>query len=210
MVVVYDVTSQLVDIVVQHFGTLATSMVADYIRTRPQERTPAGAPILPPAASGDNCPVCRAHREAAEAMALMEGLAGQVERSGELPAGLGGTVPLARRCLEEARDSLVAVAASFPDLHDEVRRADGVLAAAQSTLSGTLAPSMVPSVARQTREAWQSCYELARLAFAPAAAPAAQDDPLLAWVHRVRATDMTDDEAIAALKGVLDGHVDGG
>ncbi len=202
--------SQFVDIVVQQFGTLGVSMAADYIRGRAREPAPP-TPILPPATGGDGCPVCRAHREAGEAMALMRGLAAKTAAAGEIPAGLGGTVPLARKSVEDARASLVDVATSFPHLRDEIRRADNALAAAHHTLTGTLDPSAVPDAARASEEAWNACYDLAEAAFAPVGdTPQAEGhDPLLDWIHRVRTTYMTDEEAVADLKGVLHAHTDG-
>lgn len=192
---------QVVDILIQQVVPTGASMLADYIRNRPQPPSRL-APIPPPSAEGDGCPVCRAHRESAEAMALLNGLSRQVDATGEIPSGLGGTIPLARKSVEDARASLVDTAMAFPNLRNEIEDADRRLALTQSDLSTELQPSVVSSVALHATEAWEACYELARVAFAPKTQ--GEHDPLIEWLNDVKDhPEMTNDEAISRLKGLL-------
>jgi hypothetical protein len=198
---------QLVEVAIREFGTYCVSVVAESIRRTVKDPAPrrleeSSLPAAPEHNGG--CPVCAVHREAAEANALLAGLAARAAATGEIPPGLGGTIPLARKCLDDARANLPDVALAFPDLRSDIERCDRELAAAHKSLDGTLGAAEITSASRRTGDAWAACYDLADAAFAP---PAKQEhDPLITWIDDVKAhPQMSNDEAIAKLKEVLDG-----
>lgn len=199
-------TTQLVEMAIREIGSFCISWVADGIRQSVKDPAPptGDSPLGVDPEHNGGCPVCAVHREAAEANALVSGLAERAAAAGEIPPGLGGTIPIARKCLDDARAALSDVAQSFPNLRSEIERCDRELAAARSSLNGTLTPPMIAAAARRTTDAWVACYDLADAAFKPPA-KTERHDPLIGWIDEVKSKpEMSNDEAIAKLKEVLD------
>lgn len=116
-------------------------------------------------ASGETCPVCRVHKRTAEAMALARGLrtrAWLAAQPTSLPLGLGGTIPLMRAHLVEARKALPEVATLLPDRTGEIRSLDRQLVAALDVMQGDhLTTLETTPMAEATEAAWSSAYSLA-------------------------------------------------
>src|SRR5215472_2024828 len=67
----------------------------------------------------DACPICKLYAKTAHAASLMADLNFAAQLEHMIPAGLGGTIPLARRDVDEARGFLLLVTPMVPDQADE-------------------------------------------------------------------------------------------
>ena len=127
-----------------------------------QPGCPTAQPYYP---RDEGCPVCAIHRKLAESERLMAGLAMATAQQGQIPHGLGGTIPLAHRQLAEAQGMLGAVAQVVPERQGQVRALGRQIAGAQAVLGGQVTPRAVLTAHQACAAAWRESYELAWAAF---------------------------------------------
>lgn len=109
-------------------------------------------------------PTCLLYDGVARAAALLEDLAGAAQQAGAVPAGLGGTIPLARRRVEEALAQIGPASRLVPnqgaaDLGARLYQLDAQLRA-------WLSPADVAAAAQLARECRQRAYVIAWAYFA--------------------------------------------
>jgi hypothetical protein len=121
--------------------------------------TPPQADRVPIESTG--CPVCRLHREAAEARGLLEGLSLKTQNGERIPPGLGGTVPIARDCYQKADAYLRSVAIAAPQLQADCVELARAATSLHQQLSQQIAPDMLDSIVIKARRFWLESYELA-------------------------------------------------
>lgn len=130
---------------------------------------PCGVQVVPRAPAvghNDACPVCRMHRHLAEADRLAAGLAIASQQQGRIPLGLGGTVPLMRRELAQARALVPDLETMLPDRRGELRSLQGSIGRSLQGIEGTVDPSRAQDAARTIHESWWAAYQLAWSHFA--------------------------------------------
>lgn len=108
-----------------------------------------------------NCPVCRLVAKLAEAERLAAGLVIALRQQGHIPAGLGGTIPLIKQTLLEARSMMGEVASMMPDRQGEVRSLLGSIGRAVQAYDGLVPAAALDEAAGQAWEAWWQGYQLA-------------------------------------------------
>ena len=116
------------------------------------------------AVSGDDCPVCLLYDRTAVAAALLEDLAGVAQQMGGVPVGLGGTIALARRRLEQARQMILPAAQMAPgqgvaELGARLQHLHGFLG------GGWLSPQDIAVAATEARWCRQRAHSIARAFF---------------------------------------------
>lgn len=188
---------------IREVGSVCVMYGADYLRKSVKPPVPPHLGESPLPAGDDHnggCPLCSVHRHTAEAKGLVDGMAEHVTDTGEIPDGAGGTIPVARDCIDQARGELVTVAQNFPQLRPQIERADRELIAARDSLAGQQTAKTVQLAAVRVRDAWTACYELALDGFASMRQPPSDHDRLIHWIEDVRGSKMTTEEAVARLK----------
>lgn len=152
--------------------------------------------------SPGGCVACELHARAAEARSLLDGLAAACRENDEVPAGLGGTIPLAQAKLQEAAAHAATIAGVDVRFTVEALTVQRELGDAAAMLTGDLSPADIAEAQRQADGAWRSTYALVRKMFTPPAGDGNQD-PFLEWLSEVRSGDTSDDEAIQGLRSLL-------
>lgn len=181
-------------------GTLVRTEIAAYARRREVTERVTLTGIPSPQAEQEGCPVCVIHRSCAEASALLEGLAAQTRPTGHIPPGIGGTIPLAARKLQDADDQLVTVAAVDARLQARAVALQGRIRSLQPKLQREVTAEAVPALAQEAREAWEESYELAAEAFRQ---PEERPDPLVELFRRVREENLQPDAATEELRRIV-------
>lgn len=117
--------------------------------------------------ASDSCPVCRQHELLAVAERLAFGIARYSTDQSAIPKGVGGTVPLVRQRLLQARAVIPSLDAMLPDRKGQVRSLLGAVGRAAIAYT---TDRMTPDQARQAYPAvgaaWRASYELAVAYFA--------------------------------------------
>jgi hypothetical protein len=116
---------------------------------------------------GDSCPACMLHSRVAEADRLMAGLRMHSQVQHRIPPGLGGTIPLARQRIAEARGLAPLVGRMVPNRRGEVRSLETSLGSSYEALGAYLDEDSIVAVAKQVHQSWQTAYTLAWAVFAP-------------------------------------------
>jgi len=126
------------------------------------------------AGASDNCPPCRIHEVLASAERLAWGLASYSRGKPGVPRGLGGTVPLIRARLLQARALLPRLEPLLPDRTGQIRSLRGLVGRAFVAYAGTVDAASAARAYREVHRAWQASYELAWAYFVlnPPPAPA--------------------------------------
>ena len=104
------------------------------------------------------CPVCLMYEKTAVATAMLEDLSGPAMQYGQVPAGLGGTIALARQRLQEADDLVHRLQRSLPW---DLRQRDVCVEQTRDAIQGTLTPSGIAALAAMARECRRQAYLVA-------------------------------------------------
>lgn len=104
------------------------------------------------------CPVCLVYDRIAVAAALLEDLAPEAIRAGQVPAGLGGTIPLARQRLLEADEVIHRLQGS---IGWELTYLGACVGQTIDALGVTLTPPGVSMVAAMARDCRRQAHEFA-------------------------------------------------
>lgn len=122
---------------------------------------------------GDNCPMCKLHRALAEADRLLAGasLAGP-GTLGDLAPGAGGTIPVVRRRMAEARALIPTVARMAPAEWPSIAELDACLTRSQQLLGGHLDYVGADMAASNVHVCWQLGYQIVLTYFASVGHPA--------------------------------------
>lgn len=192
---------------VQAVSQLFTSWGSQVIRTFRLPSAPGEAPALPAAHQADTpegCPVCRLHRELAEARSLLEGLAEKTEASGSVPSGLGGTLALVRECYATAHLRLGETRAARSDLGVRCSEVGLAIAEAEAAVPqpGEASPVAVRDAATKAAFAWREAYDLAAAYYS---VPEPSRDRVATWFETARREGWDTETAMARLQEVLDG-----
>lgn len=120
--------------------------------------------------ASDDCPICQLYALTAHAAALLEDLVQPSAQQGQVPAGLGGTIPLARRDLNQAIGLLPQVSQMTGW---DLRQLRDCLYPTQNALGVWLAPGGVAAVAVLAKECRRQAYNVTGSYYMARAAAAA-------------------------------------
>ena len=172
--------------------TFAHSELQGAIGRRASRRGGTGNPSPPSGEVG--CRPCEFHAHVAEAYLLLRRAADRAEMEGRIPAGVGGTIPVAKERLGEAGREVGELAASRPDLRADAIELQGHLASLTIDITGDVGPDGLPEFRDRAERCWELSHDLVLAYFegAAVAAPAGEellDDPLYQLLLRARGED---------------------
>lgn len=173
------------------FTFVRSEVAAGLQRRRQHQAGETAIPSLSP--ESDGCPVCDQFAHVAEAHTLLVKLADRCESRGEIPPGLGGTLPVARARLEQAYEGAGALAVSYPRLREQALTVQHQVRQLVPRLSREVRAEEVRGLADKAGKIVDSSYDLAEAAFTNRMPETPEEtmrhDPLFQLLQRARAED---------------------
>lgn len=161
-----------------------------------------------PSLDETGCQPCQFHAQIAEAYLLLRQAAERTEATGNIPSGVGGTIPVARQRLADAERELTEIAASRPDLRTAGIELQGHVTSLGVDLAGQVQPGALSDLRERAERCWELSYNLVLAYFESPPEPgtpaeAFHDDPLYQLIRRARADDWDADRFTQELRETL-------